>query len=74
MINKIDSIAIANDIILGEVIFNKTTTDIGQDWTAKSEFRFDGEFLVLDGIYYNMNKLLYFYIKKDYLGFVFQKI
>jgi hypothetical protein len=74
MIDKIDSISNVNNILLGQVIFNKSTSDLGQIWSDKSEFRFDGDFLVLNGVYYNMNKLLYFSVKKKYIEFVFQKL
>lgn len=74
MINKIDSISHVSNITIGQVVFNKSTSDLGQIWSDKSEFRFDGDFLVLNGVYYNMNKLLYFSVKKKYIEFVFQKL
>lgn len=74
MIDKIDSISNVKNIHLGQVIFNKSTNDLGQMWSEKSEFRFDGDFLVLNEVYYNMNKLLYFSIKKKYIEFAFQKL
>lgn len=73
-IETIDSIAKANNITMIKVIYNSTTTNDGQDWTKKGEFEFVGNFLVLHGIYYNLDKLLYFYIKDDYIGIVIQKI
>lgn len=75
MIHKIDSISHADSIFLGQVIFNKSVDDQGQIvHSFRSEFKFDGDFMILDGIYYNMNKLLYFAIRKKYIEFVFQKI
>lgn len=75
MIHKIDSISHADSIFTGQVIFNKSTDDLGEmTGSFKSEFKFDGDFLILGGVYYNMSKLLYFTIKKKYIEFVFQKI
>jgi len=73
-IETIDSIAKANKIVFAEVVTNSITSNDGQVWTKKGEFKFVGNFLMLHGKYYNMDKLLYFYIKDDYIGFVLQKI
>lgn len=64
MTSKIDSIANLHETKLGCVIFgnehhvNATRTEIG-------EFKFDGPFLVLLRKYYNINKLIYFYVGTD---------
>lgn len=74
MITQIDSIANSRNIKLGRVVFNKTASDEEADWTLKLSYKFEGEFLVLDDTYYNLNKLLCFIIRKDYFEFAFQKI
>lgn len=76
MINKIDSIATVNNIKIGSVE-NHATGWIGQAWTDKAEFKFDGPFLVIANVYFNMDKLLFFTIKETkqekYFYFVFQE-
>jgi len=78
MTTKIDSISRLKNIELGRInilfvtnTFDKTDTD-EKRLTKESKFHFDGQFLVIENKYFNMNKLLYFYIKKDVLEFYFQ--
>jgi len=78
LVTKIDSISKAKNIEIGEVkilfvtnTFDKTDTD-SKSLTKKSKYRFDKQFLVIDDKYFNINKLLYFYIKDDVLVFFFQ--
>ncbi len=78
MIATIDSISTANDIKTGQVVTLKVTSSFGSTdtgWssiTQETEFRFDGQFLVIENKYFNMNKLLYFYTKEGTITFVFQ--
>jgi hypothetical protein len=78
MITTIDSISRAENIKLGEVkilfvtnTFDKTDTDL-KSLTKAGKFYFDGQFLVIEKKYFNINKLLYFYIKDGVLEFFFQ--
>jgi hypothetical protein len=78
MIATIDSISKANDIKTGHVITLMVTSSFGSTdtgWnkiTQENTFRFDGQFLVIENKYFNMNKLLYFYTKEDNITFFFQ--
>ena len=78
MILKIDSISKARNIENGMVKFHRvtsigesTTTD-SYDLTRKQKFSFDGQFLVIGNSYFNMNKMLFFIIRQDYIDFYFQ--
>jgi len=78
MIAKIDSVSNANSIKYGRVkilnvtnSFEKTTTR-DKSLTEASEFHFDGQFLVIENKYFNLNKMLYFYIEDDVIEFFFQ--
>jgi hypothetical protein len=78
MIQKIDSISKVKKITNAKVYFHRvsstgssTTTD-PFSLTGKQIFKFDGEFMVMGNSYFNMNKLLFFYIQKDYIEFYFQ--
>jgi hypothetical protein len=78
MITTIDSISKANNVEIGKVkilfvtnTFDKTDTD-QKSLTNESTFHFDGQFLVIENKYFNINKLLYFYIKDGILEFFFQ--
>lgn len=73
-IETIDSIAKTNNILLAKIETNSATDDKDQERTKKGEFVFVGNFLLLRDVYYNMDKLLYFYIKNDYIVFVIQKL
>jgi hypothetical protein len=65
MIEKIDSISVVKNIKY--CYLNKAT---GHD--KKIKFVFDGPFLVLDNEYYNIEKLLSFIVREDYIEFYFQ--
>jgi hypothetical protein len=78
MTTKIDSISRVKNIELGTIkildvtnAFGKTIT-MQRILTKESKFHFDGQFLVTENKYFNINKLLYFYIRKDVLEFYFQ--
>lgn len=78
MITTIDSIATAKGIELGQVnilfitnTFDKTDTD-PKSLTKKRKFHFEGQFLVIDDKYFNINKLIYFRVKGRVLEFFFQ--
>lgn len=78
MIAKIDSISKARNIENGMVKFHRVTsngessTTDSYDLTKKQKFSFDGQFLVMGNSYFNMNKLLFFFIRQDYIDFYFQ--
>jgi len=79
MAQKIDSIAKVNDITKCEVKMNYVTTTMDKTQTeekqivrSKKTFKFDGEFLVFDDTYFNLNKLLYFTVKRNEIEFFFQ--
>ncbi len=78
MITKIDSISKAKGIERGLVRYHEVTStfDKTSTWETKltsiNKFKFDGQFLVIEDTYFNLDKLLYFYIKKDYFEFYFQ--
>lgn len=78
LIAKIDSISTAKSAETGGVYilyvtntFDKTATR-PQRLTKDGKFHFDGSFLVIDDKYFNINKLLYFYINDDVVEFFFQ--
>lgn len=78
LIAKIDSISNAKGVETGEVYilyvtntFDKTATR-PERLTKEDKFHFDGSFLVIDNMYFNINKLLYFYINDDVVEFFFQ--
>lgn len=78
MIHQIDSISKSRGIIYGEVKilfitsnFDQTDTD-RKSLTPKRRFTFDGQFLVIENKYFNMNKLLYFIIEDASFKFYFQ--
>ncbi len=78
MIAKIDSIAKARNIENGIVKFHRVTSNGDSsttndfDLSKKQKFSFDGQFLVVGNSYFNMDKLLFFFIRKDYIDFYFQ--
>jgi hypothetical protein len=78
MTAKIDSIAKARNIENGIVKFHRVTsngessTTDSYDLTKKQKFSFDGQFMVMGNSYFNMNKLLFFIIRQDYIDFYFQ--
>lgn len=78
MILKIDSISRVTHITTGVVksyqvgaIGDKTATDDTM-LSKREKFVFDGPFLVLGGKYFNMDKLLFFFIRDDYFEFYIQ--
>lgn len=78
MIAKIDSISDARNVKLGIIKaplitnrFDNTTTE-QNNLTKTGYFHFDGNFLVMDDKYFNIDKLLYFYIKQGVFEFYFQ--
>ncbi|TAJ11641.1 hypothetical protein DMA11_16080 [Marinilabiliaceae bacterium JC017] len=78
MIAKIDSISKAENIEIGKVKilyvtnqFDHTQTE-KKSLTDKSKFHFDGQFLVIENKYFNINKLLYFYVDDGVIEFFFQ--
>jgi hypothetical protein len=78
LVAKIDSIMKVKNIELGMVKFHRVTS-AGESTTTESyvlnkkyKFVFDGPFLVVGGSYYNLNKLLFFFIREDYIEFYFQ--
>lgn len=80
MIQKIDSIARVKNIKMAMIRTNQVSSTFDHPSTdavmlvRKDKFFFDGEFLVVDDKYFNMNKLLYFYIRNNYFEFYFQSI
>lgn len=78
MIAKIDSISDARntklEIIKAPLITNRfdNTTTEQSNLTKIGYFNFDGNLLVLDDKYFNINKLLNFYIKQGVFEFYFQ--
>lgn len=78
MIAKIDSISKVKGIKLGQVkillvsnMFDNTQTR-ESNLTKAGKFHFDGQFLVIEDKYFNINKLLYFYAKDGVFEFFFQ--
>ena len=78
LIHKIDSISKSKNIENGKIQFHRvtslgdaTSTD-SYSLSRKQKFSFDGPFLIMGDNYYNMNKLLFFFIKEDYIEFYFQ--
>lgn len=78
MITKIDSISKSQNVRFARVkilyitnTFDKTDTD-QRNLTQARRFSFDGQFLLIDKKYFNMNKLLYFYIDNGVLELFFQ--
>ena len=78
MIAKIDSISKARAIENGMVKFHRVTsngessTTDSYGLTKKQKFSFDGQFLVIGSSFFNMDKLLFFFIREDYIDFYFQ--
>ncbi|MBN2350668.1 MAG: hypothetical protein JXJ22_17660 [Bacteroidales bacterium] len=78
MIGKIDSIAKNSNIDTGVILYNEVSSRFDNTYTDvttlsnKGKFVFDGNFLVIDNKYFNLEKLLYFKIEKDYFKFYFQ--
>ena len=79
LIQKIDSIAKAENITQAEIKtflvssrFDNTATDDNYNLSKKDKFYFDGPFIVIDGTYFNVNKLLYFRKKANAFVFFFQ--
>ena len=78
MVIKIDSIAKANNIVEASIVINKLSSMGGNLNTnefllaKKKKFIFDGQFLVVDKNYFNLQKLLYFIVKDEQIIFVFQ--
>ena len=77
MINKIDSIAKVNNIKMG-IVASDNSQNRAIDYTFVEEFKFDEPFLIWNNTYYNMDKLIYFYVgeKRDmlYIAFIFPNI
>lgn len=78
MIAKIDSISKVKNIEQGIIKFYRVSS-IGESTrtesytlSAKRVYKFDGPFLVVEGSYFNMDKLLFFFVKEDYIEFYFQ--
>lgn len=78
IITKIDSISKARNIETGKVkilfvsnSFDKTDTE-QKNLTKVAPFSFDGRFLVIEDKYFNLDKLLYFYIKEGVFEFFFE--
>lgn len=78
IITTIDSISKVKNIETGIVkvfyitnLFDETKTTI-ENLTYKSRFYFDGQFLVIENKYFNINKLLYFCVEEDIIEFFFQ--
>lgn len=78
MIEKITSISKAENVELGQVKilfitnrFDNTNTN-EKSITKKGKFHFDESLLVIDDTYFNMDKLLYFHVKKGVMVFFFQ--
>lgn len=78
MIQKIDSVATSNNIIKGvvNILFITNTFDNTHTRTKSitnvKNFSFDGQFLVIENKYFNINKLLYFEVLNDRIEFYFQ--
>ncbi len=78
MIAKIDSISSAKNIENGMVKFHRVTSygestaTNSYDLTRKQEFSFDGPFLVIGSSYFNLEKLLFFFVREDHIEFYFQ--
>jgi hypothetical protein len=64
MTSKIDSIANLHETKLGCIIIGREQHD-SKMRTEIGEFKLDGPFLVLLHRYYNINKLMYFYVGTD---------
>jgi hypothetical protein len=78
IITIVDSISKVQHIEIGKVkilfisnTFDKTDTD-QRSLTKAKKFHFERQFLVIDDKYFNLNKLLYFYIKDGVFEFFFQ--
>lgn len=78
LIQKIDSISKVKNVVKAKVktlfvtnSFDKTDTD-KKSITDVENFYFDGPFLVIENKYFNLNKLIYFYIEKNHFVFFFQ--
>lgn len=78
MIAKIDSLSNAKGIEKGRVnilyihnMFDKTET-CEKRLTESKKIHFEGPFLVIEDKYFNLNKLLYFYIEDGVFEFFFQ--
>ncbi len=78
LVATIDSIAKAKNIKYGEVkvlqitnVFDKVDT-IKKELARHDKFRFEGQFLVIDKKYFNINKLLYFEIEYSRIVFFFE--
>ncbi len=52
--------------------FNNTVDMDAKTLTRIREFRFEGQFLVIDEHYFNLDKLLYFTPRRDCIDFFFQ--
>jgi len=78
IVEKVDSIAEINKIDHAKIYINKVSSLGGETETRKvciakkQKFYFDRIFLVMDNMYFNLNKLLYFVVEEDYIEFYFQ--
>jgi hypothetical protein len=80
LIDKIDSITKAKGIENGIVSMHRLTSNATGTYTetyniqkTPQKFFFDGQFLVMNKGYYNIDKLLYFFIRENYIDFYFQE-
>jgi hypothetical protein len=78
LIRQIDSLSKARNVRTGKAIMHYVTyfgekTDTEQrSLTKLGSFKFEGEFIVINDVYFNLNKLLYFSIQHNYFVFFFQ--
>jgi hypothetical protein len=78
IIRKIDSIAVSRNITEANVFFNTIGNVFDRPAgastvvTSRDHFSFDGPFLVIDGTYFNMEKLVYFKIRDNSFAFYLQ--
>ncbi|HLO61287.1 MAG TPA: hypothetical protein VK179_21225 [Bacteroidales bacterium] len=78
MISLIDSISSVKKMDLGIVHFHRISSNGESSSTEsfvlskKQPFKFEGQFLVMGGSYFNLEKLLFFFIREDYIDFYFQ--
>jgi len=74
MISQIETIVSEQNIYKGsaKIQYIKDPFTKSATLCSKEIFHFEGQFLVMDDLYINMQKLLYFRIKKNYIEFYFE--
>ena len=78
IVAKIDSVSRSENIENCVIKFHRidsyfdSSTTRAHELTKKEKFSFDGQFMVVGKMYFNLDKLLFFTVREDYIEFCFQ--